>query len=253
MSDVKEKVKRLWEDLKKSKHAIALTGAGISAESGIPTFRGSQGLWEKYDPDEYAHISSFLRNPEKVWEMLRELIKILKEAKPNPAHVALAELEKRGILKSIITQNVDSLHQKAGSKNVIEFHGTNERLVCIYCKDVSVDAYSLDYSELPRCPNCGRLLKPDVVFFGEPIPPKALEEAFKEARRCDLCLVIGTSAVVYPAADIPYTAKEHGALVIEINPTPTPLTGVVADYSIKGKAGEVFSELLKLMREEKLG
>ena len=157
------------------------------------------------------------------------------------------------MLKSIITQNVDGLHQKAGSVNVIEFHGTNERLICIKCRDVVVDAYSLDYSEFPRCPKCGSLLKPDVVFFGEPIPPKALEEAFKEAKRCDLCLVIGTSAVVYPAADIPYTAKDYGAKVVEINPTTTPLTGVVADYTIKGKAGEVFQELLRIMEEDSDG
>ncbi len=247
---VEEKIRKLWEDLKSSKHAIALTGAGISAESGIPTFRGAQGLWSKYDPDEYAHISSFRRDPEKIWHMLRELILILKDAKPNPAHVALAELEKRGILKSVITQNVDGLHQKAGSKNVIEFHGTNSRLICLNCPDVVVDAYSLDYKEFPRCPKCGALLKPDVVFFGEPIPPEALSRSFEEARRCDLCLVIGTSAVVYPAAEIPFVAKRHGAKVVEINPEPTGLTNTITDYIILGKAGEVGAKLLELMEKE---
>ena len=247
---MEEKIKKLWEDLKSSRHAIALTGAGISAESGIPTFRGAQGLWSKYDPDEYAHISSFRRDPEKIWHMLRELILILKDAKPNPAHVALAELEKRGILKCVITQNVDGLHQKAGSKNVIEFHGTNSRLICLNCPDVVVDAYSLDYKEFPRCPKCGALLKPDVVFFGEPIPPDALSRSFEEARRCDLCLVIGTSAVVYPAAEIPFVAKRHGAKVVEINPEPTGLTNTITDYIILGKAGEVGAKLLELMEKE---
>ncbi len=246
---MEEKIERLWDDLKNSNYTIALTGAGISAESGIPTFRGAQGLWSKYDPDEYAHISSFRRNPEKIWHMLRELILVLKDAEPNPAHICLAELEKRGILKCVITQNVDGLHQKAGSKNVIEFHGTNSRLICLNCPDVVVDAYSLDYKEFPRCPNCGSLLKPDVVFFGEPIPPDALARSFEEARKCDLCLVIGTSAVVYPAADIPFVAKRNGAKIVEINPETTGLTRSITDYIILGKAGEVFSKLLDIMEK----
>ena len=241
---VKDKIETVALWLKKSKFAIALTGAGISVESGIPAFRGAQGLWDKYDPSEYATIDAFMRDPLKVWNMLKELYEITLKAEPNPAHKALAELERLGKLKAIITQNVDSLHQKAGSRKVIEFHGTGETLTCILCGA----KYRIEEINLEKTPpfcECGGILKPDVVFFGEPIPLHALKEAFELSEKCDLLFVIGTSAQVYPAADIPRVAKKSGAKVVEINLEPTPLTNIVSDIFLEGKAGETLPLVLK--------
>ncbi len=238
-----EEVKRAAEIIASGRLVVALTGAGISVESGIPAFRGSQGLWEKYDPMEYAHISSFLRNPEKVWGMLVELYEIVKNAKPNPAHYALAELEKLGRCHAVITQNVDALHQKAGSERVIEFHGTGETLTCLSCgKRFRVE--EIDLGRIPPRCECGGVLKPDIVFFGESIPPDALEESFDLARRCDVVLVVGTSAQVYPAAQIPQTAKAHGAKVIEVNLEPTPLTSSITDIFCQGSASKVLPAIV---------
>jgi len=229
-----------------SKYTIALTGAGISAESGIPTFRGHQGLWERYDPMEYASIGSFIEDPEKVWKALYELDEIMQKARPNPAHFALAELEKMGYLKAIITQNVDGLHQAAGSKNVIEFHGSAKRLICLNCGRV-YQREEIDTSVLvPRC-KCNGLLKPDVVFFGEPIPEKAMELANQEVDACDLMLVIGTSAEVVPASILPWEAKRSGAKIIEVNLSPTNLTDEITDIFLQGPATKVLTSLLKKM------
>lgn len=232
------------ELIKNSKHLVAFTGAGISVESGIPPFRGTQGLWSKYDPEEFAHIESFLRNPAKVWEMIREMFALVLEAKPNPAHKILAELEKRGYLKAVITQNIDGLHQEAGNKNVIEFHGNCKWLLCLGCgKKVEVRKEVIERLPYPKCPECEIPLKPDVVFFGESIPFSARKKAEIEASSCDLMLVIGTSGVVYPAAELPYIAKTKGAKIIEINLEETPYTFSITDYFLKGKASEVLSEI----------
>jgi len=232
-------IKRAAEDILKSKKTIAFTGAGISVESGIPDFRGAQGLWQKYDPDEYAHIQAFYSSPDKVWLMLKDMFSLILAAKPNPAHIGLAELERMGLLSSIVTQNVDGLHQAAGSKNVIEFHGSHRTLSCLKCSR-KVDGTSLTMEDLPaRCPHCSSLLKPDVVFFGEPIPWEAQTMSFKESKSCNAVLVVGTSAVVYPAASIPVMAKDGGATVIEINMESTPLTHQISDYLICGSAGEI--------------
>jgi NAD-dependent deacetylase len=238
-------IQRAAKDILNSKKTIAFTGAGISVESGIPDFRGAQGLWEKYDPEEYAHIQAFTSNPDRVWLMLKEMFSLILEAKPNPAHVGLAELERMGFLSSVITQNVDGLHQAAGSRNVIEFHGTHRTLSCLKCSS-TVDGSSFRMEDLPpRCSRCSSLLKPDVVFFGEPIPWKAQAMSFKESLSCDLVLSIGTSAVVYPAATNPITAKERGAMVIEINMEPTPLTDQISDYLICGSAGEIIPAIVE--------
>lgn len=241
-----EVIKRAAKVIKGGKFVVALTGAGISVESGIPAFRGSQGLWDRYDPFEYAHISSFYRNPEKVWNMLRELYDICLRAEPNPAHYALAKLEEAGILKAIITQNVDGLHQRAGSKEVIEFHGNGETLACVDCKQ-KFRITEVDYrNSVPRC-SCGGLLKPDIVFFGEMIPHVALERSVELTKKSDVFLVIGTSAQVYPAGGLPVMAKERGSIVVEINLEPTPLTNTVTDVFISGKAGEVLPKLISLV------
>jgi NAD-dependent deacetylase len=227
-------------------HVVAFTGSGISVDSGIPTFRGGQGLWEKYDPMEYAHIDAFRRNPEKVWNMLREMAGVIFAAKPSPAHAALSELEKKGYLKAIITQNVDGLHQTAGNSNVIEYHGNHMRLVCPGCSTkidfTEAQARMLPY---PVCERCLSPLKPDVVFFGEPIPMLEMVRANQEAKQCKVMLVMGTSGVVYPAADVPYLAHSSGAKVVEINMDLTPFTSSISDFFFKESASDVLPRILE--------
>jgi NAD-dependent deacetylase len=236
----------LAELLKNSNTAVALTGAGISVESGIPSFRGVHGLWTRYDPMEYAHIDAFLTNPAKVWKLLRELDDTIAKARPNPAHLALAALEKMGRLQAVITQNVDNLHQEAGSRNVIEFHGNARRFVCLRCGR-SFDPQTLDFRQLPLYCPCKGLIKPDIVFFGEEIPVAANKAAFELAEACDLMLVIGTSAAVMPANYLPCTAKNHGARIVEINPETTELTRRLTDYYFDDPASQVLSETLDLL------
>jgi len=241
-----EVIRRAARDITKATRIIAFTGAGISVESEIAPFRGKSGLWERYNPEEYAHINTFRKNPEKSWQMLVEMLTFIKKAKPNPAHLALAELEKLGKLRCIITQNVDNLHQKAGSTSVIDFHGNTRWLVCLECgRKYKLDEVSLEEIP-PRC-ECSAVLKPDAVFFGEPIPKDVLRRSQEEASKCDLILVIGTSAVIQPAASLPAIAKRAGATVIEINPEPAPgaITGIVSDYLIEGKAGEVLPRIVE--------
>lgn len=241
-------IKRVSEDVLRANKTIALTGAGISVESGIPDFRSAEGLWSRFDPMEYAHINAFIANPEKVWLMLKEMMALVLEALPNPAHVALAEMEQLGVLSSVITQNVDGLHQRAGSTRVIEFHGSNQWLVCLRCH-YRGDAAVMDPDRIPpRCPECEAILKPDVVFFGEAIPGFAQARAFEEAQTSDLVLVIGTSAVVYPAAGIPIVAKGNGAKIVEINMEPTSLTDDVSDYLIQGTAGIILPQIVEELR-----
>ena len=233
--------------LRGRRDAVALTGAGISVESGIPAFRGSQGLWGKYDPAEYATIGAFMRNPAKVWRMLSEMASLCGDAVPNPAHAGLAELERMGILRSVITQNVDGLHQAAGSRQVIEYHGNMESLVCIACwKQYPTRERWVD-GTTPSC-DCGQILKPNVVLFGEPIPWLAQERAEEEARTCGVLLVVGTSAQVSPACDIPRIARKAGAAVVEVNPEETPLTASVTDIHIPGAASEVLRTLVGILR-----
>jgi NAD-dependent deacetylase len=223
-----------------------LTGAGISVESGIPSFRGAQGMWAKYDPMEYATLHAFMRSPRKVWNMLSEMVSLCGGAVPNAAHIGLAALEKKGIVRSIITQNVDGLHQAAGSLRVIEYHGNMEELVCVHCWKRYPTRERWTPGAVPLC-DCGRILKPNVVLFGEPIPWLAQEQAEEEARTCDVLLVIGTSAQVSPACDIPRIAKKAGAAVVEINPEPTSLTGSVTDIRLRGSASEVIRALTFLI------
>jgi NAD-dependent deacetylase len=229
-------------------YTVGFTGAGISVESGIPAFRGGQGLWEKYDPMEYAHISAFNANPEKVWIMLREMSQVIIESKPSPAHLALSDLEKKGYLKAVITQNVDGLHHVAGNTNVIEYHGNHRQLVCLSCPTrIPLSPEAVSELPYPRCELCGRALKPDVVFFGEGIPMGAMVRANQEANNCNILLIIGTSGVVYPAADIPYAAKSGGAVVVEINVEDTPFTSSITDYFLKGSASTILPKIVEHM------
>jgi NAD-dependent deacetylase len=226
---------------------VAFTGAGISVESGIAPFRGRGGLWEKYDPAEYAHINTFRSNPEKAWILLKEMLTTVSAAEPNAAHHALAELEHLGKLRCIITQNIDSMHQRAGSSNVIEFHGSFRRFVCLDCAR-RFETGELVFDLVPLRCTCGGLLKPDVVFFGEPIPIDTLFRAESAASTCDAMLVIGTSAIVQPAASLPLIARKAGARVIEVNPEPTPFTELVSDYFLGGKAGEILKRVVAEVR-----
>jgi NAD-dependent deacetylase len=232
-----------------SKLTLALTGAGISVESGIPDFRSKGGLWDRYDPEEYASIYSFQRDPEKVWHMLREMEEIVDKARPNAAHIGLAELEEMGLLRSVITQNVDNLHQEAGAKDVIEYHGNSRSLTCIWCNR-RYD-YAQKKGEYPPYCSCGRILKPDVVFFGEGIPTEAMTRSYQLASSCQALLIIGTSAVVSPFNMLPRQAKQVGAMIIEINLERTVLTDHISDILLLGKATEMVSRLVSAVKELK--
>ena len=233
--------------LKKAKHVTAFTGAGISVESGIPPFRGKEGLWSKYNPI-VLDIDYFRSNPGEPWGVIKEIFyDFFGEAKPNDAHYALAKLEKMGIIKSIITQNIDNLHQAAGSKEVYEFHGTSKNLICDTCGK-SYLAESIDLSKLPPiCEICGGVLRPDFVFFGEQIPEPANTNSFNEAVIADVFLLIGTTGEIMPASLIPQRAKANGARIIEINVEETNFTSSITDIFLKGKATKVISEILKLI------
>jgi len=241
---MKDMIRRAAKDIMAAKSAVALTGAGISVESGIPPFRGRGGIWERIDPMTFGHIDTFEADPGEVWRVLiRDLKEIIDRAAPNDGHKGLARLETMGRLKAVITQNVDGLHQAAGNTEVLEFHGTCSRQRCMDCGG-KMATRDVDISELPpRCP-CGGVLRPDWVFFGETIPLEALRRSRQLASECDLMLVVGTSAVVQPAAQIPVIARDVGAVVVEINPERTPLTGIISDYLIKGGAGEVMNALI---------
>ena len=228
----------------RAKKVVAFTGAGISVESGIPDFRGPSGLWEKYDPMEYATIEAFHANPKKVWNMLKDMAVLLERSRPNPAHHALARLEAMGLLSSVITQNIDYLHQEAGSKRVIEFHGSSKNLVCILCGQ-SYDRSKVKLDSLPPKCSCSGVLKPNFVFFGEPIPWGAHLEAKEEAASCEVMLVVGTSAVVSPACDLPIIAKRRGATIVELNIEETQLTHYISSWLLKGSASEILTLLLR--------
>lgn len=225
-----------------SKLTLALTGAGISVESGIPDFRSSGGLWSRFSPEDYATITAFREDPGKVWMMLKEMDELLDQAKPNKAHLGMGELEKMGFLHYIITQNVDNLHQEGGATNVIEYHGNSSTLSCLWCgKSYRAEEKRGEYP--PRC-QCEKILKPDVVFFGEAIPTQALNKSFLLASSAEALIVAGTSAVVSPANTIPGITKQNGGKIIEINKERTHLTDTLSDVFIQGGAGEILEALV---------
>ncbi len=245
MTPVEQAVKIILQ----SNSTVALTGAGISVESGIPDFRSPGGLWSRYDPLEYGHINSFRSDPAKVWKMLLEIDELLEKARPNKAHEVLAVLERKGLLDAVITQNIDSLHQGAGSKNVIEYHGHNRNLRCETCGK-SYPKSRVDFSKLPPLCECGGLLRPEFVFFGEPIPGRERQKAESAAAGCDLMLVIGTSGSVAPANYLPHIAKTHGAKIIEINPNETEIPRNIIDIVIREKAGTALEKILEAIESE---
>jgi NAD-dependent deacetylase len=229
--------------LRDAGRVVALTGSGISAESGVPTFREAQtGLWERYDPQELATPEALARDSHLVWEWYEWRRKLVAKAEPNPGHRALAELERRIPGFTLVTQNVDGLHERGGSRNVIELHGNVLRSKCSL-KDEVVQPEEHGDSVPPRCARCGAFLRPDVIWLGEMLPAGALEAASEAARGCELFLSIGTSSLVYPAA-LPYEALENGAVLAEINVKGTLLSRH-ADYSLRGPAGELLPNLLR--------
>lgn len=233
--------------LARASMVVALTGAGISIDSGIPAFRGSQGLWDRYDPMDYATIEALTAKPRQVWEMLLELEGLMHKAEPNAAHEALAELESMKSLHLVVTQNIDGLHQAAGSSKVVELHGSGKRLVCLDC-GMGHGRSVIDPANLPPRCACGGLIKPDVVFFGEALPEKALRRAMNAASHCSVMLVVGTSAVVAPASHLPLVAKQSGATIIEVNPEPTGLTDSVTDYFLQDGAAHALPRLVQALR-----
>ena len=230
-----------------SSRTVVLTGSGISAESGVPTFREAQtGLWERFDPQELATPEAFERDPKLVWDWYAWRRKLIAQAAPNPGHLALAALQDTSQNFTLVTQNVDGLHQRAGSRDVIELHGNILRTRCSV-EGVEVDEYEESESP-PVCHSCGAPLRPDVVWFGEMLPPGALDAASEAARGAALFLSVGTSSLVYPAAALPYEAFESGATLVEINPKDTPLTPHV-DCALRGPAGDVLPRLIRQLRE----
>ncbi len=226
-------------------HVTAFTGAGISVESGIPPFRGKDGLWNKYDPG-FLDISYFLHHPEDSWKLIKEIFyDYFGKANPNGAHHALAEMEAKGYIKAIITQNIDNLHQMAGSKEVYEYHGSSKQLVCLNCSKI-YSADEIDMTKLPPlCKECKGLLKPDFIFFGEAIPEPANSKSFHEAEIADVFLIIGSTGEVAPASGIPYIAKERGAKIIEVNIEPSSYTNSITDVFLNGKAVSIMEKLYK--------
>ena len=251
-------IKRAAKDLIDSKYAIALTGAGISTESGIPDFRGPSGVWTKNPEAEKRAFQSydrFLKDPKTWWiERLTSspILRGLEKALPNPGHYALADLEKVGILKCVITQNVDGLHEKAGNLNLIEYHGNALKMRCVACgarfsrNEFDLEAMLKQNSLPPVCPQCDGIVKSDSVAFGEPIPVDFAHRSLKEAEKCDLMLICGTSAVVYPFANLPWVAKQKkSTAIIEVNAESTPLTQKgISDYLIEGKTGEILPKIV---------
>ncbi len=231
---------REW--LAAARSVVVLTGAGISAESGLPTFRGPGGLWRNFRPEQLATPEAFHRDPKLVWEWYDWRRQVHAKCEPNPGHHTLVELERRKEQFLLVTQNVDSLHERAGSRNILHLHGSLWRVRCMACGKEEVNE-QVPLVPLPPVCACGGMQRPAVVWFGESLPMDALETAFTAAQRAKLVLVVGTSSMVYPAATLPRVALEHGARVIEVNPEPSDLSAS-ADLSLRGLAGEILPQIV---------
>ena len=251
---LEESIKKAAELFLSSRYAVVLTGAGISTPSGIPDFRSpDSGLWNKVDPMAVASIWVFRTQPEVFYEWMRPTARLFLEAKPNPAHLALADLEEMGLLKAVITQNIDDLHQKAGSQRVLELHGHFREAVCMSCQQVLptegiIYEYILE-GKVPHCDECGGVLKPKAIFFGEPLPMDVFFEAQIEAQSCDLLLVAGSSLEVIPAADLPFVARNLGARLIVVNNQPTPADRM-AEVVIHEDVAEILPAIVEICRKE---
>jgi len=239
--------KEFLDKLNSAKKIVFFTGAGISAESGISTFRGKDGIWNKMKPEELANFQAFMRNPNLVWEWYQHRRDIVNKVEPNAGHIAIADLEKYFEV-SIVTQNIDNLHRRAGSKTIYELHGNIERNFCIDC-NTFYNSGDLEVTGVaPKCAKCGGLVRPDVVWFGETLPHDQFSSGEKAAQWSDICFVVGTSAIVYPAAYIPISAKQAGSFIVEINLEPTEMSQY-ADYSLFGRSGEILPMILDEVRK----
>jgi len=236
--------------LLRARSVCVLTGAGISAESGVPTFRSPDGIWAKFKPEELANFDAFMRNPALVWEWYHQRRKVMREVRPNPGHLALAELENEVEDFTLVTQNVDNLHQRAGSRKVLELHGNLERSYCVKCGTSVKDKGEEGDVVVPRCAVCGGMVRPDVVWFGEMLPQEVFEEAERAAERSELFLTVGTSAVVHPAASLPFVARQHGAFVVEINPEETEVSSIASER-LAMPAGEALPALARIRMKRK--
>ncbi|MEA2064427.1 MAG: NAD-dependent deacylase [Gemmatimonadota bacterium] len=247
LSELEALIQTAAQWIAEGRRLVVSTGAGVSRESGIPTFRdASSGLWARYDPQQLASVEGFSQDPKLVWQWYVWRRKKVYDARPNPGHLALARLEQLVPGLMLITQNVDGLHQRAGSSRPIELHGSITRVRCFaLCGEVYENWSDEDYEGVipPRCKSCGSLLRPDVVWFGEQLPAQALQEAFQAADTCDVMVVAGTSGLVQPAASLPVSAHQAGARVIEVNPQPSAVSAV-ADIVLQGKSGEILPRLV---------
>jgi NAD-dependent deacetylase len=231
--------------IKNANHIVFFSGAGMSAESGIATFRGKDGIWNKFKPEELANFNAFMKNPNMVWEWYNYRRDIIRHSHPNSGHMAIAEFQKYFPKITVITQNVDNLHRRAGSKNIFELHGNIERNYCIQCGKFYNDIN--ESLKIPKC-KCGGLIRPDVVWFGEYLPEDQFKGAEEASLECDIFFVVGTSAVVYPAASLIYMAKQSGAFTIEVNIEKTEI-GSFSDISLIGKAGIILPAILEKIKE----
>jgi NAD-dependent deacetylase len=237
----------LLERLKRADSIAAFTGAGMSAESGVPTFRGNDGIWKKFRPEELANLDAFLRNPALVWEWYAARRNIISGVRPNAGHFALARMEHFLPLVTVITQNIDNLHRRAGSTRVFELHGNIERSYCMKCgRNENPEMPST--GSIPKCPGCGGLIRPDVVWFGEMLPEEQWNGAVRALASADVVLSIGTSGVVFPAAGLPLMARRNGAYVVEINTEKTDMTPDVDEF-LQGKSGDVLPMLVASLEE----
>ncbi len=256
MGSLEDSILKVADFIRHAKKVIVFTGAGVSTESGIPDFRSPGGVWNKYNPEDF-YYQKFIANEEareKYWQMSREFYEPVKNAQPNAAHKAVAELEKMGKLDCVITQNVDNLHQRAGSsaEKVIELHGTAVSVSCLSCGKKytreEIQSWLLRGVRVPRCEGCSGILKPDTVSFGQSMPPKETEESFRRAQACDLLIVIGSSLVVQPAASVPLEAKQSGAKLVIINRDPT-YHDSYADVVLQGSAGEIMGKIMDCLQK----
>lgn len=236
---------RFLNALRTARSVVVSTGAGVSAESGVPTFRGEDGLWKKFRAEELATFEAFRANPGLVWEWYQHRREIINKIKPNPGHYAIAAMA--GLFEDfkLVTQNIDGLHKLAGSEDIVELHGNIKRNRCLDCGEINYDE---EFDRFPPLCQCGGRLRPDVVWFGEMLPEGAIESAFAASRRSDLFFTVGTSGVVQPAASLPPTARQHGAFVVEVNTEPTELTFIV-DQHLRGRSGEILPAVVNKIRE----
>ncbi len=233
--------------LLEAESVVFFTGAGISAESGVPTFRGKDGIWNKLKPEELANFDAFLRNPEMVWEWYNHRKKIIHESQPNPGHMAIAEMQDLFKNVTVVTQNIDNLHRRAGSRKIYELHGNIERNYCIKCKTVYNDELPFE-DKIPKCTKCGGLIRPDIVWFGEFLPPDQFQASVDASKKCDVFFVVGTSAVVYPAASLVYTARENGAFLVEVNIEETGIS-YLANKSFFGESGKILPAIIDELKK----